>query len=72
MKWKLVAKCPHCDFIKSAPFGVFLENAQPSINRKCPSCDEHVTWEEATGAWISDSVWWNPVTWRRGHWKLKE
>lgn len=69
MKRKTVAKCPHCGFIETAPFGVSFENAQPIVNRECPSCHEKITWEEVAASWVSDSRWWNPLSWFRGHWK---
>lgn len=72
MKWNTVAKCPHCCFAELAPFGVFFENAQPNVNRRCPSCGELITWEEASAVWVSDAIWWNPLTWRHGHWNFKQ
>ena len=64
--WDRYAKCPKCEKRHYAPFG-------KKFHIHMEVCDECGTdkeeWTLATERWVSDSVWWNPLTWFAGHWE---
>lgn len=37
----------------------------------CPDCGRYDWMYIRIGRWVSDSTWWNPFSWFRGHYEFK-
>lgn len=76
-KWHVRAVCK-CGWHTNAPFGMF-SHIRVSC---CPECaalkpdgmhyDMTNNWSLCVMRFVSESKWWNPMTWSKGYWENKE
>lgn len=76
MKWRNIIRCKRCDAVSDTPHRLGLLMAE-DLNLAggrfllCRSCGCMHGWYDSIEAWISEAVWWNPLTWGKGHWLKK-
>lgn len=68
--WERWPFCNVCG-MRGFPYGTSADLAN-FLKRLCKGCGTCGDFEIRIVRWVSDSVWWKPWTWDRGHWKKKE
>ncbi len=68
-EWKSMYQCDNCGYISGWKY-----------DRVCGGCGEmkkedplngYKGWSAVAVRWVKDEKWWNPLSWHKGHWEVK-
>ncbi|MWK55775.1 hypothetical protein GO594_07300 [Pseudomonas otitidis] len=67
--FQLLIRCGFCDGLcKVGGHSSRFYNRWPELST-CPHCGSTQALYDSVERWISQAVWWNPLSWRRGYWE---